>query len=539
MVRFTSFLSIIFLLSIGCGDDDVPQPTPDASVADAALADAMFVDAALDSTSMSGPDTMAPTLDVSLRKNMMSPSRLIHARGVTKDEREFASLTWSLGESEAPASVSEDGHFDVAITLEPGENNLRLIAKDATGNERVFESKIYFGHRVSVGNSQAAFIRNGQLYTWGRNELGQLGNGTTNGSRWGDDPAQASLPVRYEVALENPISVVTRQTYAIALMHDGQIATWGSNRSGQLGYSTPKQCGRDSERKCEKAPRVVEGVENVVAVQAGFEHTLVLLSDGRVMSWGSNDFGELGRLPEEDWETTPGLIEGLANIVQLAAGSTTSYALDADGTLWAWGRNDSGQLGLGSKDDQKHPMPIKVDGIPKIDQIASANSTVFARTHEGDVLAWGKNHAGQCGVGDGASGEILNPKTLLTEDENTPLRNVSVLSGDGFIAGAVLEDGRVFTWGFGRLGQLGRGSRDDGERKLDNEAFAGSVAVSEADRSVFDIVELEAGAGGPMLALSRDGHLFGWGWSFRGSLGLEGAIDAWAYSTPVLVFANE
>jgi alpha-tubulin suppressor-like RCC1 family protein len=63
------------------------------------------------------------------------------------------------------------------------------------------------------------------------------------------------------------------------------------------------------------------------------------------------------------------------------------------------------------------------------------------------------------------------------------------------------------------------------------------VAVSDADRALFVIQEIEVGAGGPTLALSRDGNLFGWGWSFQGSLGLEGAINAWAYASPVLVMA--
>ncbi|MEM7609677.1 MAG: hypothetical protein AAF411_30390, partial [Myxococcota bacterium] len=64
-------------------------------------------------------------------------------------------------------------------------------------------------------------------------------------------------------------------------------------------------------------------------------------------------------------------------------------------------------------------------------------------------------------------------------------------------------------------------------------------AIDDADRAAFDVVEFEVGAGGPVLALTRAGNLFGWGWSFRGSLGLEGALDAWAYSSPLLVLAAE
>ncbi|MEM9195637.1 MAG: hypothetical protein AAGF12_41100, partial [Myxococcota bacterium] len=112
-------------------------------------------------------------------------------------------------------------------------------------------------------------------------------------------------------------------------------------------------------------------------------------------------------------------------------------------------------------------------------------------------------------------------------------------AGDGFIGLLLTGDGRVFAMGLGRLGQLGQGNLMDGSRDLEDREVASEVAVDAADRAVFDILEVEVGAGGPALAASRSGDLFGWGWSFRGSLGLGGAIDAWAYSTPVLVFARE
>ena len=537
------------VIGLGCG---APSDDPtDAALGDASEGDSGFDPGAADGGADSGPadagfdagpvDETPPDLRIlSPRAGTMSSGTQLVVRGVAADELALAEVVFADGDVEIPVEVAGDGSFAFVASLAPGANELRFRARDEAGNEVEAEVPVYFGHRITVGNSQAAAIRGDRLLTWGRNELGQLGNGTLEGSGWGDGE-EASLPVNYEVALSGVVSIVSRQSFMVALLADGAVATWGSNDAHQLGYDAESDCGSTGTSECGRTPTLVPGVAGAVAVQAGFDHALVLLADGSVMSWGDNEFGQLGFSTSED-TGTPGVVVGLRDVVQLAAGATSSYAVDASGRVWAWGENDDAQLGLGTVDDLAHVVPTEIPGLSDVVAVAAANTTAFALLADGSVRAWGRNHAGQVGSGDDSGDDVLAPSAVMTLDTDgtpTPLRDVVNIAGDGFVGMALDASGRVYTWGWGRLGQLGMGLLEDGERDLDNRLYASPVVVDSADASVFDIVEIEAGAGGPTLALSQAGHLFGWGWSFRGALGIAASINAGAYTTPVLVLAAE
>lgn len=457
---------------------------------------------------------------------------------VSDDDSGIESLTFDGPRGPIEVDVGDDGTFSFRAALTPGARTYAFTGTDAAGNESVAEASVHFGHRVSVGNSQAAFLRNGVLYTWGRNELGQLGNGTLEGSGWGDDPSTADLPVRYEIDVESLISIVTRQTFMLGLRDDGTVLSWGSNGNQQLGREAETDCGNSGTSACGRSPTPVPGLTDAIAINAGFDHSLVLQSDGTVWTFGDNTYGQLGVDTGGAPRMQPAAVQGLADVIQVAAGSDVSYGLTADGQVYAWGENDRGQLGRGDTDGDAHPQPTAIPGVADVVQVAAANTTALALLSDGTVLAWGRNHAGQAGIGEDTGEDVLIPTAVLT-DGGDPLADVVSVSGDGFVGLALTADGRVHAWGLGALGQLGQGFLEGGERDLDNRVAASPVAVDRGDADAFDILELEGGAGGPSLALSADGHVFGWGWSFQGSLGLEGAINAWAYSAPVLVFAGE
>ena len=264
---------------------------------------------------------------------------------------------------------------------------------------------------------------------------------------------------------------------------------------------------------------------------------MVLLDDGTVMSWGSNASGQLGYATLEETSLMPTAIPDLTGVVQLAAGSDASFALTEDGQVFGWGENDRGQLGLGSADEDPHETPTLVPDLSGVVQIAAANTTTFALLDDGTVVSWGRNHTGQAGIGLEGDDVLVPTQVLVAEGE--PLSNIDNIAGDGFVGLALDDQGIVYAWGLGSLGQLGQGYLMGGERDLDDRLYASAVAVDDVDSDLFDIVEIEVGAGGPGLALGLEPNLFGWGWSFRGSLGLEGAINAWAYSAPLLVFAAD
>lgn len=235
-----------------------------------------------------------------------------------------------------------------------------------------------------------AVTQDGQVWSWGRNDTGQLGtlNVSCNKSitqiftltdpTYGDfqfDPAGAAcnttpVPVN---AIPGTITAVTAGTrHSVALMSDGTVWTWGGNHYGQLGY-TPginsltltDSCTITSAfvMPCSYDPQKVPGLDHIVAISAGSDHTLALKGDGTVWAWGYNNNGQLGTgsATGETPIQTPAKVPGLTGITAIAAGAYHSLALKNDGTAWAWGDNGQGQLGDNSKTDRA--TPVQVQGL--------------------------------------------------------------------------------------------------------------------------------------------------------------------------------
>ncbi|HEX7666741.1 MAG TPA: hypothetical protein VF407_19570, partial [Polyangiaceae bacterium] len=422
--------------------------------------------------------------------------------------------------------------FTFTFVPAPGENTFTLTAHDDAGNTGTASRKVWFGHRISVGNSQSVMLSGGKLYTWGRNELGQLGNGTLTGTWSASD--DAGLPSMYVQNASNLVSVVTRQTFMIALASDGTVETWGSNATGQLGYATASDCGTAGTSPCGRTPQAVPGIGDAVAIAAGFDHALVLRADGTVLAFGSNALGQLGSTSVTGSTTTPTAVPDLANVIAIGATSANSIALTADGKVFVWGSNQYGQLGTGGTDTNPHATPTEIAGLTAA-SIAGANFTIYARTPEGELRAWGQNASGQ--IGNGTTTTVLTPTAVLTNaTPATPLTNVESIAADGFVGLALTHDRKTYAWGLGSLGQLAQGQTGAGARDLANRTVASPIYVTPADQPSFTPVELEVGAGGPAFVYTGEGKLFGWGWSFQGSLGGGGTlINAWAYTTPFLV----
>lgn len=527
-------LLIPLALSSACGDDVAPRDagsdvSPDIGMD--TFIDSPSLDVEPDSPAQdTGPDVTSAAPSLSVEVPPMSGARQVRLRGVAVDDVSLASVELTISGNTQEVMPRSNGEFEVDVLLTPGDNLINVVARDDDNNETTAESRVYFGHRVSVGNSQGVALVDGSIYTWGRNELGQLGNGTLQGSEWDDDPDTPELPIRYEVDIDNVVSVVTRQTFMLALKSDGTVWSWGDNGFGQLGYSAESDCGRRGESPCRRTPTQIPGISNAVQVAAGFDHSLVLLEDGSVLSFGEASDGQLGRNGDP---RAVAQVEGLpANIIQVAAGAACSFAVTDDGAVYAWGDNGHGQLGLAA-DDGPHATPVRIDSLNRIASIAAGNSTPVALDHNGRVWTLGRNINGQLGIGSESIDYTDMPGEVQLE--GAPIENIMLTTGDGFVAGALTRDGNVYMWGMGALGQLGQGNLENGDRDLENRYSASQVEAPSGDPEIFTIVEIESGAGGPTLARTADGLIFGWGWSFRGSLGIEGAINAWAYSTPVLI----
>jgi alpha-tubulin suppressor-like RCC1 family protein len=190
-------------------------------------------------------------------------------------------------------------------------------------------------------------------------------------------------------------------------MSDGTIEAWGQNTYGQLG---------DGTTKSRNSPVRVAGITNAVAISAANLYSLALLANGTVVAWGYNAFGQLGDGTTTN-RLTPTPVAGLDQaVVQISAGGNVktnghALALMRDGTVRAWGCNHSGELGNGTTTNSS--LPVVVNGLSGITQVAAGGPYSAAVTKDGSITAWGSNSVGELGNGiRGGKGSTKTPKLV-------------------------------------------------------------------------------------------------------------------------------
>lgn len=280
-----------------------------------------------------------------------------------------------------------------------------------------------------------AVRKDGTVMAWGSNGYGQLGDGTTV------DRPQA-VPVS---GLGGVVAVATSGRTSYALRADGTVMGWGYNSNGEVGDGTGGQ-----KNQVRPLPVPVVGLANVVAIAAGSNHGLALKGDGTVWAWGYNAYGQLGVGTANGLWPRPTQVMALTNVVAIAAGSYYSLALTSDGTVWAWGIDDSGQLGNGTVDlhvIQPHPTPAQVGGLTGVVAIAGSFDHSVAVRSDGTVWGWGGDGAGQLGNGVQVT---YSPTPVLAgnlPDPWDPAPNAAaVTAGDGFTI-ALRSDRTLFGFG--------------------------------------------------------------------------------------------
>jgi len=248
-----------------------------------------------------------------------------------------------------------------------------LAVKAAAGEE----------HSVSCDAS-------GYVWVWGSNDWGQLGNGTWDSS---------STPVRL-TSLTAVQAVAAGGYSSAALDSGGYVWTWGDNWIGQLGHGDP-------DEYWSLVPLRVVGqggsgyLSSVKAIACGYTHMVALKQDGTVWTWGSNQYGQLGNGSAAGYSLTPVQVTSLTDVKAIAAGWDHCVAVKNDGTVWAWGRNNNGQLGNNSTTSRN--VPVQVSGLSGISAVGAGACHSLAVKSDGTVWAWGANGSGQ--LGDGTTTE--------------------------------------------------------------------------------------------------------------------------------------
>ncbi|MEV4259647.1 hypothetical protein AB0J52_41355, partial [Spirillospora sp. NPDC049652] len=326
----------------------------------------------------------------------------------------------------------------------------------------------------------------------GSNESGSLGDGTTTER---DAPVRTRLPSGVALTQESG-----GDSHTLGLASDGRVLAWGRNASGQLGD------GSTARRATPVFVHLPHGL-TVTQVAAGFDHSLAVTSDGRVLAWGRNVNGQLGD-GSTTRRTTPVFVRlprGVT-VTRVAAGNYHSLALTSDGRVLAWGDNMLGELGDGSRANQAAPVFVHLpDGVAASGVAASPGAQSFAVTSKGRLLAWGHNDIGQ--LGDGTTADRRTPvfAALPTEDTIT-----QVAAGYDHSL-ALTSDGRVLVWGANKSGQLG-----PGRGSIQKEPIQADLPIGAT------ITQIAVGSA-HSLALTSDGRVLVWGANFYGQIG-DGAV---------------
>ena len=202
------------------------------------------------------------------------------------------------------------------------------------------------------------------------------------------------------------LSVGSNAAHTCAVKADGTVWCWGSNTDGQLGIGAD---GGVAAR-----PTRLDGIADAVEVAAGTAFTCARTRDGSVYCWGRNDVGQLGVGPATS-RGSPAKLSSIGSVKAIAAGGYHACAITADDRLWCWGYNRYGQLGTSGMESAIYPVPALVDETVRAVSAGVQHTCVL--TQAGAVLCWGLNAYAQLGIGEPDAG----PKAGLT----SRLRNAS------------------------------------------------------------------------------------------------------------------
>jgi len=319
-------------------------------------------------------------------------------------------------------------------------------------------TKGMFAIQVVAGNEVTAVLTTqGEVYTWGYNAKGTCASGLVDSN---DDAKKEMVesPSRVKIPqFVTHISCGNGSEHMFAITASGQLFGWGFNQYGQLGLG----------HKFDKIffPNRVEGAlkdKRVVAVCNSYSHSLALTSDGEMYGFGLNTRGQLGIGSTADLWTLPQRLTHLSGRVKsMACGVEHSAIVMQDGSLYTFGRNDVGQLGIDDPSISLSAIPVRVaDGLSKLRSLScetvSCGYYFTVVIADGRLHSFGKNDLGQLGVGHNQDMSV--PVPVMWSDEND--RFVAVSSGTGHSL-AVTSYGRVISWGRNKDGGLGNGTTMD------------------------------------------------------------------------------
>ena len=342
-----------------------------------------------------------------------------------------------------------------------------------------------------------------ELWVWGRNDVGILGINDTTSS--------ICTPVTTSAGGANWKQVFGVTVNTAAIKTDGTLWSWGYGGRGELG---------DNTVTTKSTPvTTFAGGTNWKQVSGGNGHIVAIKTDGTLWTWGRNSYGQLGiNAGTTSHRCTPvTTFAGETNWKQVSGGQFYTAAIKTDGTLWSWGSNSDGQLGVYNTTDSNTPVQTFIGGT-NWKQVACGYLHTAAIKTDGTLWTWGYNAYGQLGVNDTA--RRCTPVQTFVGGTNWK----QVACGSQHTA-AIKTDGTLWTWGRNLYGQLG--INDTNNRTTPVTTFAGGTNWKQVTCGY-----------GHIVAIKTDGTLWTWGNNDQGQLGINNAGVTTNRTTPVTTFAG-
>ncbi len=355
----------------------------------------------------------------------------------------------------------------IIVAREEGTDNISVI------QVRVLPQGIEIEPEVATSGSHTVTLKvDGTVWSYGNNTNGELGNGTTD---YSDEPVQAEFPEEVKI-----VQIGAGEKFSIALDSNGNVWTWGANDYGQLGYTSvgnvtkPQkveglsnitkitagsytclvideykdiygwgldsngELGIGSYTNIVRTPTKAKYITDIIDIEAGKNHTIALKSTGEVYVTGLNMYGVIGNGSTEVKKISQfAKVESIKGIGRIGATESGNITATVDGRVYTWGLNIYGELGLGDKNNRS--TPEEVQNLSNIVDIDGGKNHSIALDRNGKVYLTGSNKYGQ--LGDGTTNESTTFKM------ETSLNDVMTVSAGNTYTAVAKEDGTV--WGFG------------------------------------------------------------------------------------------